>query len=105
MRHGQLIVLPANSASPQAVLLEGKEGESAKDHDTPAEGLSLCTSPRHDYVPSWLSLSREAAGKGLTIVIRPAEDCSCLSEGPNCARSRAWIGGSMTDQVTTEDPG
>lgn len=38
MRHGQLIVLPANSASPQAVLLEGKEGESAKDHDTPARG-------------------------------------------------------------------
>ena len=46
MHHGQLIVLTANSASPQAVLLEGKEGQSAKDHDTPAAGAFPLHKPR-----------------------------------------------------------
>lgn len=68
------------------------------------QGLSLCTSPEHDYVPSWLSLSREAAGKGLALS-SSQQKTSCLSKGPKCVLSRAWIGGSMTDRIATEDPG
>lgn len=42
--------------------LAEEERQFAKYHGTPVAGLSLHTGPKHAYVPSWLSLSREAGG-------------------------------------------
>lgn len=48
--------------------LAEEERQFAKYHGTPVTGASPPHRPQACYIPSWLSLSREAAGSGLNTV-------------------------------------